>query len=60
MQTLDTYFNMEWVQDSDTWTCDKFKIICQFKYFKLYYDKFVVGQYNTLQIAKDEAKNYKI
>lgn len=51
---------MEWVQNGNTWICDKFKIVCQFKYFKLYYDKYTVGQYNTLQIAKDEAKNYKI
>lgn len=50
---------MEWIQDGNTWTCDKFKIVCQFKYFKLYYDKYTVGHYNTLQIAKDEAKIYE-
>ncbi len=41
------------------WTCDKFKIICQHRHFKLYYEKVYVNSYNTLQMAKDEAKNYK-
>lgn len=51
---------MNWIQDKNRWTSGKFEIVCQFSYFKLYYDKFTVGQYNTLQMAQDEAKNYNI
>ena len=51
---------MNWTRNNNKWTSGQFEIVCMFYYFKLYYDKSTVGQYNTLQIAQEEAKKYNI
>lgn len=51
---------MNWTYNNQMWTCDKFTIIQMHRYFKLYYEKTYINSYNTLQMAKDEAENYKI
>ena len=51
---------MEWQRKGSRWTSGKFEIVCRFYYFQLYHGNSTVGQYNTLQMAQDEAKNYKI
>lgn len=52
---------MEWTYNNQqVWTCEDFTIIQIHRFFKLYYNKTYLNSFNTLQMAKDEAKNYKV
>ncbi len=51
---------MNWTQDKNRWTCEDFTIVQIHRYFKLYYNKTYINQFNTLQMAKGEAQNYNI
>ena len=50
---------MEWVYNNQIWTSGDFTIIHTQGLFKLYYKKSYINPFNTLQLAKDEAQNYK-
>lgn len=51
---------MKWTYNNQMWTSGNFTIIQIHRYFKLYYNKTYINQFNTLQLAKDEAQNYKV
>ncbi len=50
---------MEWQRNGSRWTSGEFEIVCMFYYFKLFYGNETVGQYKSLQIAQEEAKNIR-